>query len=176
MAGKKSFSVTHPSFVSESFLNRFSKSSSISRGSVISVRAQNGVRKVSDNLKDTEGNDIAASNGHSLVIVKAEVNIKAKDFSFSQVRLVCNHKTNNSRPLKGEGINIYPLGYIESSGMIRAVKLDEVIEIRHNTPDFEFVFDMPDDYFPVWLGFKQNNLFRLPRMSSPSDIQPASSD
>ncbi len=171
MAGKKSFSIIHPSLINQSYMNRLSKSSFINSGLAVFVQSSD-VRKLSGSVKDIEGTDIAASNGRSLILVKAEIKLKVKDFTLSQVRLVCNNKENISAPLKGTGINIYPLGYMNSEGRLQVKRLDEIIEIRNNTPYFEFVFDVPDDYFPVWLGFKQNNIIRLPKISVPSDAQP----
>ncbi|MFA7484904.1 MAG: CvpA family protein, partial [Phycisphaerae bacterium] len=179
MSSNNSFSLIHPSFISESYLNRIalsSKAATLTSEPALTVKGKDAVQAAPDNLKDKEGNPVTPSAGNSLVVVKAEISSKAGIFTLAQMRLICNEKSQISNPTQGRGINIYPLGYLTSDGRLDPRRLDETIQVSSGTRTYQLVFDMPNNYFPVFLAFKQNNIVRLPKISSPSDASGGMAD
>ncbi|MBN1795594.1 MAG: CvpA family protein [Sedimentisphaerales bacterium] len=172
LSGKKSFAVVHPSLIDETFLNFLAKEKNfdiLTSKPAIQVPQKNAAWFASDQLKDTNGNNITPQYGHELVIARIGIKRYGSPFSLSQLRLICNEKTAEN-PLKGIGINAYPIGYIKGN-RVEKKNLSDVITVEptdftDGVRWFDFVFNVPNNYVPVLVAFKQNSIVAVPKLAS----------
>lgn len=183
-AGKKSFAVMHPKFLNELFLNRLAPAADVpalTSSAAIDVEREKAVWFAPQGLTDTEGQQIPAKSGHTLVIARIGFLKNAlKDagqFTLSQLRLVCKPTTDSARPLAGKGENVYPIGYMKSQNQLQRKRLSDQIKIQRDKLQgrvqwIDFAFHMPTYSVPVLAQFKLNNAVRLPP-PVPADEAPA---
>lgn len=96
-----------------------------------------------------------------------KITLDAGTFTLSQVRLICQPITNARPSLTVNGKNVYPIGYLIPPNLLEQKQLNDVISLK--PADFEgkvkwidFAFFVPNDFVPVLIEFKQNNIAKLP--------------
>lgn len=174
MSGKRSFAALHPAFLDQLYLNRHAgkKVSIITGSEVIEVPRENAVWSGPEDLTDTEGRAVTPRTGYNLTIVKVGIKrsiLKQKEgkFTLSQLRLICKRKGDVKEPFAGKGINVYPIGYLKTPDQMEIKKLGDLVEVKRD--DFivgqifmDFAFEVPKDFVPVLVEFKQNNIEEVP--------------
>jgi hypothetical protein len=195
LSGKASFAALHPDFLSQAFLNRLNLSpnlKTIAANDAIEVpRKKNrddktvGSWRASDQLKNTDGKPVSPKPGHHLVIVRMGIKRKAfPDVGFftpSQIRLICTETANADQPLTGSAINAWPIGYIKAQNQLQLKKLGDQITVstsdfkdtKAKVRDIDFAFNVPVDYVPVLLQFKQDSLVEVQKPVNPDQAPPA---
>ena len=178
LSGQRSFSVVHPSFVDESFLNRLGASGGVSintKTQAIEAPKKDAAWLAPENLTDTTNSPISSKTGHTLTMVRVGVKqrelIDAGNFTCSQVRLICRRKNVAAEGLSGKGINVYPIGYLNTAGKLQLKRLSEKNRLESGTSSgsavwVDFAFYVPNDYTPVLVAFKQNNIAEIPKVAS----------
>ncbi|MCJ7729301.1 MAG: CvpA family protein [Sedimentisphaerales bacterium] len=176
MSGEKSFAALHPRFLDQLYLNRLATGevSIITGPEVIEVPREQAVRLAPEGLQDTEGRAVEAKTGCNLTIVKVGMRMgmpkqKSGRFTLSQVRLICKQKEDAKKPFAGKGINIYPIGYLKTPELLEIKRLNEPIEMGRDSFTAgqmvtDFAFWVPENFVPVLVEFKQNNIAQVPAM------------
>lgn len=175
----RSFAVLHPAFLDQIFLNRHNDSGNIpllTSAESIDVQKKDSVWYVppATVFNDADANPMTPKSGHRPIVVRMGIrknSIKdAGKFTPAQLRLICKEKNYAKEPLVGKGINVYPIGYISGKNQIQTKKLNEPIMVvrddfagQETRKYIDFVFEVPDDYTPVLLEFKLNNVVEVPR-------------
>jgi len=99
--------------------------------------------------------------------IKRTADMSGGAFTPSQLRVICKRKGYGDDPLAGDGINVYPIGYLASADKIQ---VSPKIEIA--TSDFEdsagakyidFVFCVPNGFEPALVQLKLNSVVEIPR-------------
>ena len=184
-SGKKSFAALHPNFLDQVFLNRHKVADGVSiitSSEAIEVPKKKAAWPAPEGLKNSNGEPISPKSGHNLTIVRTGIKRKAvKDgdkFTLSQLRLVCKQKSDSKNPLTGKGKNIYPVGYLKTANQLQTKHLSDQIEIGQD--DFEgsvkwidFAYYVPNDFVPVLVEFKQNNIAQVPPPVTAEQAPPA---
>jgi hypothetical protein len=178
LSGRSSFAVVHPSFIDEIHLNRLAGGKDVSLltpSGVIEVPSKAAAWPAPANLKAADGTAVSPATGHDLIVVRVGIKRNAGAFSLSQLRLVCNRKENE--PLKGSAVNAYPVGYFTGKDRIKTGKLGDKITIpgegfKGNVKQIDFVFNIPNNYVPVLVVFKQNSIASIPKLVSAEDAPP----
>jgi len=183
----RSFATLHPAFIDQLFLNRQNESPDIpliTSSESIEVPNKNGAWYApAAGVKDADGKPIPAQGGHALVVVrmgilKNTINDSGK-FTLGQLRLICKQKDASGDPLAGKGRNVYPIGYFSAPDRITTKRLTEPITIDRS--DYvgqdtrryvDYVFNVPNDFVPILLEFKQNCIVNLPRIVSAEQAPP----
>jgi hypothetical protein len=174
LSGKRSFAALHPDFLDQAFLNRHKISAGVpvaAASAAIELPKQRSVWSAPEELKDSAGTPLPQKSGRNLKIVRVGLKKAALDdsgeFTLSQLRLICQRQDKADKPLKGKGINLYPIGYLKTADQVQTEKLSDTIKIE--AADFagavlwmDFVFYVPNDFVPVLLEFKQNNIAQTP--------------
>ncbi|MFA6186750.1 MAG: hypothetical protein WC770_06005 [Phycisphaerae bacterium] len=187
MAGKKSFALFHPDFVSEIHLNRIGKDDnnlSIAGSDAISVKAAWDAN--SELISETDKKTLSAASGTRLVIVRAALDGRVVKeggalsdngsvvFTLTQFRLMCKNK-DSAGDLKGSGEIIYPIGIIKKANIVEEKKNAEDIVVERSSFDsgtkmLDLVFNVPAAKTPVLLEFKQNAVAQITRLVSGENI------
>jgi hypothetical protein len=183
----RSFATLHPAFIDQLFLNRQNESPDIpliTSSESIEVPNKNGAWYApAAGVKDADGKPIPAQAGLSLVVVrmgmlKNTINDSGK-FTLGQLRLICKQKDASSDPLAGKGRNVYPIGYFSAADRITTKRLTEPITIdrsdyvgQDTRRYIDYVFNVPNDFVPILLEFKQNCIVNLPRIVSAEQAPP----
>ncbi|MCK4914084.1 MAG: hypothetical protein KAI59_06820 [Planctomycetes bacterium] len=191
-SGKKSFTALHPDFLDQVFLNRIAadKVSVVTDSKAVRVPDRIAVWPAPQNLKDAaDPNQLVKSkDGYNPTIVrlgieKKAIGNKAKDagvFTPSQLRLICKREKDAKHPLLGHAINVYPTGYLKTANQLQLKRLNEKISIKRS--DFndndkvlwiDFVFDVPTDFVPKLLEFKQNVVALVPPPANAEQVPAA---
>jgi hypothetical protein len=185
LAGKKSFAAMHPNFLNELFLNRLAPVADVpalTSSAAIDVEREKTVWFAPQGITDTEGQQVPAKSGYTLVIARIGFLKNAlKDagqFTLSQLRLVCKPSTDSGNPLTGQGQSVYPIGYMKSQNQLQRKKLSDQIKIQRDKLEgrvqwIDFAFYVPTYSVPVLAEFKLNNAVLLPP-PVPADEAPAS--
>ena len=173
----KSLAFMHANFLDTAFISRSTDDEifDFTKKSVLEIPKKKAVWSAPDNLKDTEENDLAAKTGNSFVIVRMGIQksaiSEAKRFTASQVRLICKSDLDSTPAPQGRGQTFFPIGYMEKSNQAKTVKIYEAIiidatKIPDKTKWIDFLFEIPRDYKPEMIQFKQNNAALLPAMTA----------
>ncbi len=172
-AGKSSFALAHADFLDQAFLNRHNLSEEVllvTTSNAIEVPSKKATWPAPADLKDSSGTPMSAKSGHNLMIVRIGLKKtavrEAGAFTLSQLRLVCNKKSNKD-PLAGKGKSVYPIGYLKTANQVQEKRLDDLMKIE--AADFagkvkwiDFVFSVPNDSRGVLVEFKQNSIAEIP--------------
>ncbi len=186
-SGNTSFAAVHPGFISQLYLARHSedeKVNVVTTAQAIEVPAKKAVWPAPDVLNDANDPNItiSAQGGNTLMIVriglKKNATREVAGFTLSQVRVICKPKEDAKDALKGRGKNIYPLGYLVEAGQMKKKGLKDTVAFKRDESAeksklVDFVFEVPNDYIPVLIEYKQNNIASLP---SPVTAEQAMSD
>jgi len=173
----KSLAFMHANFLDTAFISRSTDDEifDFTKKSVLKIPKKKAAWSAPDNLKDTEENDLAAKTGNSFVIVRMGIQksaiSEAKRFTASQVRLICKSDLDSTPAPQGRGQTFFPIGYMEKSNQAKTVKIYEAIiidatKIPDKTKWIDFLFEIPRDYKPKMIQFKQNNAALLPAMTA----------
>jgi len=176
----RSFGVLHPAFLDQLFLNRHNDSGGIplvTSAESIVVPSKNGAWYAPvTGIKGADDKPIITESNHRLVTVRMGIKkiaiTDAGKFTLAQLRLVCKQEGDGTG-FVGKGINIYPIGYFSGENRIQTKKLSELITVsrddfdgKDTTKYIDFAFNVPDNYEPVLLEFKLNNIVEVPRLVS----------
>lgn len=174
LSGSSNFSVIHPGFTDQLFLNRNNIADGVSvitGPDAIEAPVKDAVWPAPDGLKDSDGKELQLKSGFNLMIVRLGITtrilVTGGTFTFSQLRVVCQPKADNRNITSGSGINIYPAGYVKTPGRIQLKRLDEQVKLERSDVSgrvkwIDFVFYVPDGFVPVLAEFKQNAIAQLP--------------
>lgn len=168
LKGQTSFSDLHPNFLDHLFLNRTSADvSAITSVQALEIPSKAALWPAPENLKDHTGKPLSPPKSDTKAMI-ARIGIRqaaAKDagqFTLSQLSLFCKEK---AQP-RTAGTVIYPLGYLKTPDRVQVKKLTDKIKLE--AADFatsvkwlDFVFDVPQNFTPVMVQFKQNNIAEL---------------
>ncbi len=180
----KSFAVVHADYVNQLYLNRI-KSDVPARTvkPALSLSGKADVWEAPNSLRDADGQALPARSGESLMLVRVGIKksalADAGKFTASQLRVICLPKDNTDSELTGQGLVVYPIGYIGKGGKLELKPLHEVISIQAsdvegNAQEIDFAFYVPTQMVPSLIGFKQNNLEKLskpvPEEEAPTPI------
>ncbi len=175
LSGRTSFTTVHPSFINGIFLNRLAGDNTInlvSSPDAFEMPQKAAAWLAPSNIKSGDGTDVNPKTGHDLIVVRLGIKRKGSKFSLSQIRLICNHKDDES--FQGPAINVYPIGYFITADRVERKKLGEkivVLEREHKTKVkwIDFVFDVPNTHTPALVAFKQNNIATVPKLINTED-------
>ncbi|MHC4122386.1 MAG: CvpA family protein [Planctomycetota bacterium] len=178
LSGKTSFASVHPSLINEIYLNRFGVDNKLPLAvskSPIAFPKKNIIHLIDGPLERAEepDNPIKAERGHKLAVIRTGIIFRIMTkykgaFTPSQLRVVCKRKGYAKEMTTGKGKNIYPIGYLNAKGQIEVTQLNRPIQLKKEEDSeediiwFDFVFEVPDDYSPVLIGFKQNIIAQIP--------------
>lgn len=184
----QSFSALHPDFLDQLYLNRHNDSDGIAlitKAQAVRVPAKEGVWYASGGIKDSQGNAITPRTGCGIMVVRMVINKSylknTGKFTLGQLRLICMPKdfTLSQETLIGKGVNAYSIGYYSGQDEITTKRLSELITVERDafpegedTRNIDFAFNVPNDYTPVALQFKQNCISQVSRPVS-SEQAPA---
>lgn len=110
--------------------------------------------------------------------IRRSAQVNGGTFTPSQLRLICKRKGSAGDELSGEGINVYPLGFLKSAKEIQVrpeIKLGtDDFKRNSDTKEIDFVFRIPNGFEPVLVQYKLNNVVEIsPRSIVPADQAPA---
>ncbi len=173
----KSLAFMHADFLDTAFLSRNTDKEifNFTSTSVLEIPNKKAVWPGAVGLKDTEENELTAKTGNLFVIVRMGLKnsslTETKKFTPSQVRLICKSDLDTSLAPKGQGQTFFPVGYMESNQQVKVVKIHDAIlidvtKIIGKTKWIDFLFEIPMDYRPEMIQFKQNNAALLPAMTT----------
>lgn len=165
MSGERSFSALHPRFLDQLYLNRLGggEISIITGPEAIEIPREKAVWTAPEGLQGAEGKG-------NLTIVRVGIKQKSGKFTLSQVRLICKQKDDAKKPFAGKGINVYPVGYLRTPELLEIKRLNEPVEVWQKFIDF--AFEIPENFVPVLVEFKQNNVAQVPA-PVPAEQRPA---
>jgi uncharacterized membrane protein len=115
------------------------------------------------------GDTIIVRIGFNRRAIRRSPKVNGGTFTPSQLRLVCKRKGSADEELSGEGINVYPLGFLKSAKEIQVrpeIKLGtDDFQRNSDTREIDFVFRVPSGFDPVLVQYKLNNVVEIPRRS-----------
>ncbi len=175
----KSFAVVHADYVNQLYLNRLKKDvPSRTTRPALNILPKAGVWEAPSSLRDAEGQAMPARSGENLMLVRVGIRKSALQdagkFTLSQLRLICVPKSGTDDALAGQGVAVYPVGYIGKTGRLELKPLHEVVSIQASAvegkaKEIDFAFYVPTQTVPSLIGFKQNNLEELSAPVSEED-------
>jgi uncharacterized membrane protein required for colicin V production len=183
ISNPKSFAVLRPNFLDQLFLNRHGIGDGVSivtSSPAIEVPQKNGAWFAPEDIKKSVS---PKSGKYYLTIVRVGIKRSAiKDagqFTLSQLRLVCKQKGDTETALLGKGKNIYPVGYLKAANQLQEKKLNDQIKIggndfneNENVRWIDFAFYVPNDFVPLVMEFKLNNIAEVPLPVSADQAPP----
>lgn len=180
----RSFAALHPNYIDQLYLNRYGISHNTpitSMGNEIIVPPNNGAWQAAKDIKDIDEKIVEARGGYSLIIVRTGIkkafNYQAESvFTLSQIRLLCGRNKEVGKEFVMRGKNIYPFGYLKTSKQMQKAKLSEKIafgrdDLNEQLPGgqgkwIDFVFEVPNDYTPFAIEFRENSISAVPTPQS----------
>jgi len=176
ISNPKSFAVLRPNFLDQLFLNRHNIADGvpvITSSQAIEIPRKSGAWYAPKDIKN--------SGGHNLTIVRVGIKRSAaKDagqFTLYQLRLICKRKGDSENAFTGKGENIYPVGYLKAANQLQEKKRNDLIKIdlgdfTENVKWIDFAFDVPNDFVPLVMEFKLNNIADVPLPVSADQAPP----
>ena len=182
----RSFAALRPDFLDQLFLNRHNIADGVSVVTVsqaIEVPKKNGAWYAPEDIKNPDGKPLSPRSGHILTIVRVGIKRSAaKDagqFTPSQLRLICKRKSDSENAFAGKGKNVYPVGYLKAANQLQEKKLNDQIKIdsgdfTENVKWIDFAFYVPNDFVPLAVEFKLNNIAEVSPPVSADQAPPPS--
>ena len=184
ISSPQSFAALHPDYLSQMYLNRLGASETVplvAPADAINAPNKAGYWYAPENLKDMDDQIISPESGHTLMVVRIGVRKRhvrdAGSFTPSQVRVVCKRTATADDALAGQGVNVYPLGYLAGKNIVQVKRLTEAITVtREDIAEGEtgrwidFVFQVPSGHEPVLAEFKLGSVVRLSSLASADQI------
>ena len=182
LSGAVSFALVHPDFLDQLYLNRLGvsrKVTTVTSSEVIALPPKRAsqeqpvvVWQPGERLTTTDGKPVPQRSGHRLIMVRLGIRqstpAEAAAFTLSQVRVVAAAERQGRAALPRQGRNLYPVGYIEN-GLLKVAPLSHTITLtredyqqKERIKWIDFAFHLPNQYRPVLVQFKQNNMLALP--------------
>lgn len=88
-------------------------------------------------------------------------------FTPSQLRVIAKRKGYGDDPLAGDGVNVYPIGYLAAADKLQISPLIKVgtdnFAEDANSKYIDFVFCVPNGFEPVLVELKLNSVVEIPR-------------
>lgn len=168
----QSFAVMRASFLDQVYLNRHAVKSNVpvlTKEAAMDVPVKAATWNAQDNLLDQNEKPLAAKAGCRPMIVR--INIKKRNgspFTLGQVRIVCKTGSETTEPLQGEGVLVYPTGYMAGDSSVMTKSLGTKISIKPDafgdkaSRPVDFVCFVPNGMTPVLAEFKFNNAALIP--------------
>jgi hypothetical protein len=83
--------------------------------------------------------------------------------------LICKQKDDAKKPFAGKGINVYPVGYLKTPELLEIKRLNDPMEVGGDSSTggqmfMDFAFEVPGNFVPVLVEFKQNNVAQVPAL------------
>ena len=156
----------------------------MTKAGAVSVPGKEGVWYASGDLKDSDGSAITPRTGCGIMVVRVVIKSYVRDagkFTLGQLRLICMPKDLTLTPgaLTGKGVNAYSIGYFSGKDEITTKGLSELITVHKDAfpagkqqRNIDFAFNVPNEYTPVALQFKQNVISKVPRAVSSDQAPP----
>jgi hypothetical protein len=181
----RSFALMRASFLDQIYLNRHAvgkKVSVLTKEVAIDMPAKAAVWEAKDNLVDQDQNALATKAGCRAMIVR--INLKKKGlsehspFTLGQVRIVCKVTSEASEALQGQGVVVYPTGYMSAANTVLTKSLSDKIVVSTDafgskgSRPIDFVCFVPTDLTPVLAEFKLNNAAKIPAPVTGDKIPP----
>jgi hypothetical protein len=182
----RSFAALRPDFLDQLFLNRHNIADGVPVVTVsqaIEVPKKNGVWYAPEDIKDQDSKPLSPRSGHILTVVRVGIKRSAaKDagqFTPSQLRLICKRKSDSENAFAGKGKNVYPVGYLKAANQLQGKKLNDQIRIdaatfTENVKWIDFAFYVPNDFVPIVVEFKLNNIAEVSPPVSADQAPPPS--
>ena len=154
-------------------MNRYAVSEDVSlatTASVIEVPPKKAARLITEPLKNAQNQNeiIEPKSAHKLAAVSVRFKKSraggAGTFTLSQFRLICKHQNDLADIFAGKAKSVYPVGFIKTASLLNRKPLTEPIKLTETNTEkewLEFVFEVPADYSPVLIEFKQNNIAQV---------------
>jgi len=110
--------------------------------------------------------------------LKPTADLSGGVFTPSQLRVICKRKGYSGDPLAGDGVNVYPIGYLAAADKLQIAPKIQVassdFEQNASAKDIDFVFCIPNGFEPVLVQLKLNSVVEIPRAAIvPADQAPA---
>ena len=171
----KSFALMRASFLDQMYLNRHAvgqKVSVLTKEVAIDMPPKAAVWSAEDNLVDQDGKSLAGQAGCRAMNVR--INLKRKGlsehspFTLGQVRIVCKETSQSDTALEGQGVVIYPSGYMTAQNTVLLRSLKDKIAVSADafgdkgSRPIDFVCFVPTGLTPVLAEFKLNNAALIP--------------
>ena len=88
-------------------------------------------------------------------------------FTPSQLRVIAKRKGYGDDPLAGDGVNVYPIGYLAAANKLQIAPLIKVgsndFGEGANSKYIDFVFCVPNGFEPALVELKLNSVVEIPR-------------
>ena len=175
ISSPKSFATLRASFLDQVYLNRQGVAQGVqimTREQALDPNPKPSVWQAPDTLVGAEdGQPLSERPGSEAMLVRLGFKRKAiKDispFTLSQIRVVCKPKGQASEGVSGQGVIVFPSGYMSGSTQVQTRPLGEKISLSNE--DFgdqvvrtiDFLFYVPSDQVPVLAEFKFNNVISV---------------
>jgi hypothetical protein len=172
----QSFAVIRASFLDQLYLNRHAVSQGVSlltKEVAITVPAKSAAWSVPDNLVDQDDKSVSGQAGSQAMIVR--INLKKKGlpehspFTMGQVRIICKALSQSDVGLQGQGVVVYPAGYMSGANRVLFRTLKDKITVPseafrkdQSSRPIDFVCFVPNGFVPVLAEFKMNNAAVIP--------------
>jgi hypothetical protein len=175
IAKPQSFALMRASFLDQMYLNRHAigeKVAVLTKEVAIDMPPKAAVWSARDNLVDQDGKSLVGQAGCSATIVR--INLKKKGlpehspFTLGQVRIVCKLSSQSDAALGGQGVVVYPIGYMSAKTTVSLKSLKDKIVVSTDafrdkgSRPIDFVCFVPNGLTPVLAEFKFNNAALIP--------------
>jgi hypothetical protein len=119
--------------------------------------------------------------------IRGSAKVNGGAFTLSQLRLICKRKGTTDEGLTGNGINVYPIGFLKSANEIQVspeIKLaTDNFKRNSDTKEIDFVFRVPSGFEPALVQYKLNSVVEIPQRAivsidqapAPATFNPGSS-
>ncbi len=121
----KSFAVMRASFLDQIYLNRHAVGQEVSvltKEVAIDMPPKAAVWSAEDNLVDQDGKSLAGQAGCRAMNVRINLKLKGlkehSPFTLGQVRIVCKETSQPGTALEGQGVVVYPSGYMTAQNTV----------------------------------------------------------
>ena len=168
----QSFAVMRASFLDQMYLNRHAVKKEVSvltKKSAMDVPLKAAAWNAGDTLVDQDQKSLTGKAGCRPMIVR--INLKKKEgsiFTLGQVRIVCKLTSETDSTLQGQGVVVYPSGYMAGENTVSTKTLGEKITVpseafaKKSSRAIDFVCFVPNGSTPVLAEFKLNNAAIIP--------------
>lgn len=99
--------------------------------------------------------------------LRSTANLSGGTFTPSQLRVICKRKGYGGDPLAGDGVNVYPIGYLAAADKLQVSSKIEVssgsFEENAGAKYIDFVFCVPNGFEPALVQLKLNSVVEIPR-------------
>jgi len=171
----QSFALVRASFLDQVYLNRHAVKDKVAMWTkevAIDTPPKAATWNAQDNLVDQDDKPLTGKSGCRTMIVR--VNLRKKGlsehspFTMGQVRIVCKSTSQSAAALEGQGVVVYPSGYMIAENKVSLKSLKDKIVVSADSfgdkgsRPIDFVCFVPNGLTPVLAEFKLNNAALIP--------------